>query len=318
MSTLKDVAARCGLDISTVSRALRSDPRVKEKTRIKVNQAAIELHYTPNLAARNLVKGRSHTLALITSSLTNPMEQIPAQYASLFLQDKSYDLMISLSGRSDKTFERLLSRLEQNIFDGAIIIPGSPLTKQSELIFKRLKKRDYPIVFLDRWDERISFPVVTTDNKSAGARLADNLIDGGCQRIVILRNQDNGVEEERENGEKHACLKRGITPEIVWTNEDHFSYQQKNCPTGIISTSFETIHDFTKNYERQTKYKLMFGVFDEWSGTPYPACEVIICKQNFPAMAEKACQIILDKLEGKTLKNSPYLVPPHDFKKIHR
>lgn len=286
MSTLKNVAARCGVDISTASRALRSDPRVKKETRLKVIKAAEELQYSPNLAARNLVKGQSRTLTLITSSLSNPLEQMPAQYASSYLQDRSYDLMISLSGGSEKTYERLLSRLEE---------------------------KGFPLVFLDRWDNRLSFPVVTTDNLNTGVNLTEKILDKGCQEIILLSKCENGIEEDRIAGEKQACLKSGIPCRVINLDNPFISFSFKN-KTGVIASSAGSLYHFAKDYQWEIKDKaLFFGVFDQWVGSPYPAQEIIICRQDFQTMAHKACGLILNKLAHMDEDGIKYLVNPLEF-----
>ena len=63
--SLKTIAEKVNLDVSTVSRALRDDKRVKQETKIKVKKAAEKLNYTPNLVARSLATGRSEIIGII-------------------------------------------------------------------------------------------------------------------------------------------------------------------------------------------------------------------------------------------------------------
>jgi LacI family transcriptional regulator len=76
-ATMRDVAERAGVHMSTASRAL--DPRtaklVNEATVARVLRAAKELNYTPNAAARALRRGRTSTLGVVVPDLTNP--QVP-------------------------------------------------------------------------------------------------------------------------------------------------------------------------------------------------------------------------------------------------
>lgn len=307
MSTLKDVAARCGVDISTVSRALRSDPRVKGETRERVDKAARELNYTPNLAARNLVKGRSRTLALIVSSLENPLEQMPAQYASTYLAEREYDLMISLASDPEgKAMERQLTRLEQNVFDGAVIIPGSPFSAKAESILKRLKKKRVPLVFLDRWKGETSFPVVTTDNRRAGAELARVMIENGAEVLLLLSDLRNGVEVARDAGVREGCKARGVSrdPEAI----------QGAGTLGLITSSYPVALEFLRdNREALSGKTLLIGVFDQWKGHIYPARKVWVLRQDFETMALRACRLILDRLDEGADDDKPVLIP---FKEI--
>ncbi len=72
--TLKDVAERAGVDVSTASRALSADKSsmVRAATRQRVLAAAEELGYRGNLQASSLRRGRSGTVGVIVADLSNP------------------------------------------------------------------------------------------------------------------------------------------------------------------------------------------------------------------------------------------------------
>ena len=70
--TIKHIAATAGVTPSTVSRALNSRYGVSEPIRQKVLAAAARLNYQPNLVARGLVTGRSHSFGLLVSDIRNP------------------------------------------------------------------------------------------------------------------------------------------------------------------------------------------------------------------------------------------------------
>ena len=57
--TSKDIARRLNISQSTVSRALRGDPRVSAETKARILEAARQMDYTPNLAARSLITRRT-------------------------------------------------------------------------------------------------------------------------------------------------------------------------------------------------------------------------------------------------------------------
>ncbi|HJB62773.1 MAG TPA: LacI family transcriptional regulator [Candidatus Microbacterium pullistercoris] len=63
-TTLKDVAARAGVSIKTVSNVIHGYPHIRRSTRQRVEQAIAELEYTPNQTARNLRTGRTGVIAL--------------------------------------------------------------------------------------------------------------------------------------------------------------------------------------------------------------------------------------------------------------
>ena len=70
--TSKDIARKLRISQSTVSRALRGDPRVAPETAARVIEAARQMNYTPNLAARSLITRRTGTVGVVVSDITNP------------------------------------------------------------------------------------------------------------------------------------------------------------------------------------------------------------------------------------------------------
>src|SRR6188508_1336473 len=70
--TSKDIARRLKISQSTVSRALRGDPRVAAETAARVLEAARQMNYTPNLAARSLITRRTGTVGVVLNDITNP------------------------------------------------------------------------------------------------------------------------------------------------------------------------------------------------------------------------------------------------------
>ena len=71
MATLKDVAQRAAVTVTTVSRMLNDRARVSEKTRLRIQNAMEELDYHPNELARSLAKKNSHFIGLIVPSADN-------------------------------------------------------------------------------------------------------------------------------------------------------------------------------------------------------------------------------------------------------
>ncbi len=78
MATLDEVARRAGVTAATVSNVLRERGRVGEATRARVLEAVEALGYRPHLAARALAEGRAPTVALMVSSIANPLPGVRA------------------------------------------------------------------------------------------------------------------------------------------------------------------------------------------------------------------------------------------------
>src|SRR5579871_5713214 len=72
MATIREVAAKAGVSIATVSYVLNGSRRVRPQTEQRVLWAARELGYAPNLAAKSLVSGRSSIVGLVVPDIGNP------------------------------------------------------------------------------------------------------------------------------------------------------------------------------------------------------------------------------------------------------
>src|SRR5258708_14036297 len=94
MSTrMKDIARDLGVSLITISKVLRNHPDVGDETRERVLARVKELDYRPNLAARSLVTGRTHLIALIVPDLLHPFFAEISQSLSDFLRHGGYCLI---------------------------------------------------------------------------------------------------------------------------------------------------------------------------------------------------------------------------------
>src|ERR1039458_8609971 len=93
--TMKDIARDLGIGVITVSKVLRNKDDVSEKTRQRVLARVKEVNYTPNLAARSLVTGRTYLVGLVVPDLLHTFfAQIANSLTEAFLR-KDYGLIIS-------------------------------------------------------------------------------------------------------------------------------------------------------------------------------------------------------------------------------
>jgi LacI family repressor for deo operon, udp, cdd, tsx, nupC, and nupG len=136
--TITDVAARCGVAVSTVSRALTRPGRVSEATRLRIVAAADELGYQPNPRARSLLSGRTDTIALLMPDITNPFffdvirgtqrQSAAAGYSQLLIDtEESAEVEARHLGRLPKSVDGLIlaaSRLsDEDLSRAAASIP---------------------------------------------------------------------------------------------------------------------------------------------------------------------------------------------------
>ena len=245
-ATIKDIAKRLNISLSTVSRALRNAPDVSEETRQAVLSLSQELNYQPNRLALSLRQNQTHTIGVIIPNLDYVLSQMVRGIDEVALE-AGYTVMVC---QSNESFGREIlntQRLLESLVDGFIISVSSE-TKSFEH-FKKIQDRNLPVVVFDRITPHLSAPSVRLDNQAGGFMATEHLIEQGYKRIAALAGPDNlGISNSRLEGYKHALKKHKIKldPDLILHcdfNQDYayFATQEllsmKKRPDAIFTIS---------------------------------------------------------------------------------
>jgi DNA-binding LacI/PurR family transcriptional regulator len=181
---LKDVAARAGVSIKTVSNVVNGYVHVAPDTRARVQDAIDALGYKPNVAARQLRSGRSGVIALALPELQSPYF---AEVAGLIVQAaelRSWTVLIDQTdGQADRE-RNLVAGLRRHAIDGLIF---SPLALAGEELAGR---DDTPMVLLGERIWHGPADHVAIDNTAAAADATRHLAGLGRRRIAAIGAQD--------------------------------------------------------------------------------------------------------------------------------
>lgn len=123
MITTRDIAERLGISVSTVGRALADDSRISEETKFKVRQAASEMGYVANRAARMMRGASSNVVALVIPDIRNSFYSTIAHELSKNMEAQGYQLMLSETDDDRMVELRHLRELSANRVAGVIIVP---------------------------------------------------------------------------------------------------------------------------------------------------------------------------------------------------
>ncbi|MBL4702763.1 MAG: LacI family DNA-binding transcriptional regulator [Phycisphaeraceae bacterium] len=302
--TLKDVAKTCDVDISTASRALRDDPLVKQTTRQKVKQIATQMGYRPNLTARSLQTGTTQTVWFIVSSLESKLETVAAETASRLLSQSQYDTLVALHHQDQPTVDRMIGRLSQGVADGAIIIPSIQSPEDNSV--KKLVEFGFPLVFLDRQIVNTPTVTVTSQNAKGAGLLCEHCINAGSDFLIIHIKDINEVTHMRCEGAIKWCKTHQI-PFAIYDPNVQIPKTVKQL--GLVSTAHFEVLQMLKDQPAWLKnYTLRFGVFDGWPGEPYPLAEGFVCKQDFPMMARRATEELMQLIEHPQLRGQRKII----------
>lgn len=92
--TIKDIAKKCGVGVSTVSRAINNHPDINKETKTKIMKIIKEYNYIPNNSARNLKRTESNTIAVLIKGITNPFFNNILKVFESEIQDRKYSFLL--------------------------------------------------------------------------------------------------------------------------------------------------------------------------------------------------------------------------------
>jgi len=303
---LSDIARICRVDISTASRAIRGDVRVKVQTRDKIKKVANRMGYLPNQLARNLVGGATRTIWLVLPSLDASVDHRFVRSASHQANECDYTLFVALhdsdsfgnlATNTSNHYKLILDRAMQGTTDGVIVIPRRGLNDKK--ILDQIAKIKLPLVFLDNYLADFSCPIVTSENEQGAAELAQRAVASGANGVVILFDNMNPVDEARRIGAQKALVKAGIP--FCYQKDVHRELQSFGPMVAVLGSSqSSTILPFlSKHFTELLQHRLIFGVFDDWIGDPSPAEKVLVAVQDCDRMARQAVNRLIALIERK-------------------
>ncbi len=180
--TLKEVAERAGVSRSAVSRTYTEGASVSQKTRAKVEKAALELGYSPNALASSLTTGRTKLIGLVSNNFHNPIFLDVFDRFTRGLQARGLrPLLVNLTDEIDPA--NSIRMLRAYSVDG-VIVASSTLPASFAEAFK---DAGVPVVHsFGRQSPSPKVNVLGIDNIEAGRMAAKTLIARGYRRIAFL------------------------------------------------------------------------------------------------------------------------------------
>lgn len=229
--TIKDVAEKAGVAVSTASMALNDKPSISSDTKEKVFRVAEELGYHPTAAARALVDGKPSNLGLL----------IPVQVDSLFFSTGFFQKLIAGMNRAATeqgniiSLQVVRSRGEtEKVVTKAYRtknVSGSIITHPTKEMpyLDVIEELNYPVVFLGKPPR--DFPYVDNDNYAIAKRATRHLIDHGHERIAFLGGPKKLIATEaRERGYEAALEESNIETRkgLIWNtrHNEQKAYQE--------------------------------------------------------------------------------------------
>ncbi len=188
--TLREVADRAGVHVSTASRALDDNQsrRIGKSTVARVKRAAEELGYTRDLVATGLKRGRTHTVGVVVADLENPYNARLIRGVARTLEQHGMVALIVETGEDKDRLERLLRHFMERRVD-AIITAATHLDDRA--LLDRVVGDSVPVVLAVRGLRDGAYSMVVHDDRGGGALAAQHLIGLGHRSVAQLRGPED-------------------------------------------------------------------------------------------------------------------------------
>lgn len=212
--TIRDVAARAGVSLGTVSRVLSGHPSTSAEARARVTEAAAAIGYRPNAQARSLRLTRTLTIGLLVSDVRNPFFADVAHAAEQAALDADYVTFLGNANESVEQQDRYLEAFQTQRVDGVVLTPqGRGAGTLDALIASGM-----PVVFADRTVDGIEVPSVTTDSRSGLDQAIAHLASAGHSRIAFIGGpQSISTGRDRHTAFIDALPRHGLAihPDLI-------------------------------------------------------------------------------------------------------
>lgn len=222
--TIKDIAREAGVSTALVSfvmtnlRVGKTAYRVNKDTTEHILKVAKALDYQPNMTARNLKYGKSGTIGVIFSDISNPFFSEIARY----MEDESwrcgYSIMFGSTDESSEKLGKLVDVFISRGAEGLIIVPCDG----SDDIIKGVVDRHIPVVLIDRETDGFPGHSVVLNNERTAMELTARLVAKGCRNIEMLSYTMSLTNiKEREAGYRLAMEEAGLGGNVMISRIPH-------------------------------------------------------------------------------------------------
>jgi LacI family transcriptional regulator len=201
--TLKDVAQRAGVAVSTASRVLNEGVG-RPDVRTRVQTAARETGYRPHALARSLRTGATMTVGFVVPDIANPLFGAMAKGAAAVLGPLGYSIVLAISDGVAERERRLVETLLDRQVDGLIVSCSDESDAQMVDVLASVAG---PLVLLDRDLPIASAHRVLTEHRGGVVEAVRHLVELGHRRIAYIGAGD----EVRPARERLAGFRAGAT-----------------------------------------------------------------------------------------------------------
>lgn len=324
-ATIKSIAQECNLSITAVSLVLNGRPnRISEEARNLILETAKKQNYSPNQIAVGLVKGKTRTVGLILSDISNLFLAEIAKIVEEEVQKYNYTVIFGNTGDSGRReVDYIREFLGKNV-DGIILLHSSNVSKAEEKqIIELVRGSGIPFVMLDNDLEIPEIFRCILDNKKGGYLATTHLLELGHRRIgCLLGPLGQCSVRDRLKGYKAA-----LTDWDIPIDEELLYYGDFTIQSGMKAMPYfqekEASAIFSHNdmmsyglytYGRENNIRIGKDIsiisFDDCFINKILDTPLTAVKQPRIEMARKATECLISLIKGELTEENPIVFEP--------
>jgi LacI family transcriptional regulator len=220
--TMKDVAQRAGVSVSTVSHVINETRFVSDELRERVLRAMRELNYQPDAVARSLRTKKTHVVALVIPDITNPYYPQVARGVQDVAEESDYVVILCNTDRLLGREVRFLEALRRQRVDGLILNPSGVTSRD----LREFQETQIPVVLIGSQIDHPEFDVVMIDNVQGAYDAVKYLIGLGHHHIGLIGgSRATSSGEQRSQGYIRALTHHGLPIDESLITEGPFTHE---------------------------------------------------------------------------------------------
>lgn len=216
MPTLKDIAKRAHVDISTVSRALNDSPYVHPQTKQKILEVANNLRYRSNETKEVLKNGKVHAVGIIIPNAKLNIFMDFIQQAEIQADAVDYDVIICLSNDDGQKEKRLLQKMRAGLADGIIIAS----TGDNNALLEDINASGTPVVQILREVDQ-NLDSISINYKSSVETAFEALRQKGCTQVGLINGPISDTSYQDKLNAYQQIVTRYEMPTIVENTQNY-------------------------------------------------------------------------------------------------
>lgn len=211
MVRLKDIAARAGVSVMTVSKVLRDAPDISPATKTRVKLLAQEMGYVPDSMAQGLRTRTTRLIGLVISAVTNPIFARAILAIEEQAHELGYELVLAHTLNDPAREEIVIRRLLSRRVDGLIISPVYRLAPTAPVFDELFESRTPTVILGPIAPFCARFPSVETEDLAASQQMTRHLLELGHRRIAFFAGPSAAPwSQERLEGYTRALRDAGL------------------------------------------------------------------------------------------------------------